>query len=673
MKLTVSKYAGFCFGVRSAVDLIEKALEESRTKGKTICTLGMLIHNEDVVADLSRRGVRVIEDSDIDGLSPKENIIFLRSHGVAKDIVEKIERMGFEYIDATCPYVKKNHGIISDSLKKGAELVMIVGDRDHPEVRGMLSYCIGADAAVYASAEEIERDFSPEKAEKRAVILAQTTESVENYKKCLKIARKLYTNLTIFDTICRVTEKRQSDCESLAKESDFMVVIGGAGSSNTKKLFDIAVRYCPACRINNAEEIPYKSIMPLMKVGITAGASTPDRIIKEVANHMSDIRTDDKLSFEEMLDQSFKTLRTGEEVEGVVTSILPNEIHLDLGVKHTGILAMDEITDESSVNLHDMFKIGDKITVLLQKFSESDGIVRVSKRKIDERASRQRLMDGAESGETFSGKVSKAVNGGLIVMCEGQQVFIPAGKSGVPMGEDLAQLEGTTVKFKMISSDKDRRKLVGSIRAVMREERQALIEKFWETAAVGDIVEGVVRTVVTYGAFVDIGGIDGLIHVDEMTWSRTRRPSDIFKEGDKVRAYIKALNPETKKISLSCKFPEDDPWKLFTEKYSVGDIAEVKVMTIESYGAFCEIMPLVDGLVHVSKVCDRRIKTPAEVLNIGDVVRAEITDINEETKKVSLSIRAVAEREAAEAEEAEAAEAEAAEAEAAEDADTAEE
>lgn len=652
MELTISKYAGFCFGVKSAVDLIKNALDDEKNKGKTICTLGMIIHNEDVVRELSERGVRIIDEADINDLSPDKDIIFLRSHGVAKNIVEKIEALGFEYIDATCPYVKKNHGIISESVKNGAEVVIIAGDKNHPEVKGMISYCGEAEAVVCSSPKEAEERFKPENREKKAVILAQTTESVENYKKILEITKNLYTNLTIFDTICRVTEKRQSDCESLAKKSDFMIVIGSSGSSNTKKLFDIAVRYCPACRINNAEEIPYEKIMPQMKVGITAGASTPDRIIKEVANHMSEIRTDDKLSFEEMLDQSFKTLRTGEEVEGVVTSILPNEIHLDLGVKHTGILAMDEITDESSVNLHDMFKIGDKVTVLLQKFSESDGIVKVSKRKIDEKASKQRLMDGAESGEIFTGKVIKAVNGGIIVMCEGQQVFIPAGKTGTAKDTDLSTMEGTTVSFKIIASDKDRRKLVGSISAVLRAERQAQREKFWEELEVGAVFNGVVRTIVPYGIFVDLGLVDGLVHIDELCWGRMRKPADMFKEGDTVRVYVKSFDREAKRVSLSCKFPEEDPWKIFTEKYAEGDIAEVTVMKIENYGAFCEVVPYVDGLLHVSRISKQRIATPADVLKVGDVVKVEISSINEETHKISLSMRAAAEREEAEAAEA---------------------
>ena len=652
MKIEVSKYAGFCFGVKSAVNLIYKAIAENGDSGKRINTLGMLIHNETVVGELSQKGVRVIGEDDIDSLDPEKDVVFLRSHGVSKEIVEKLEKKHVGYIDATCPYVKKNHDTIKKSVAGGAENVIIIGDRDHPEVRGMVSYCGGVKATVCSSPDEVVETFDENYREKPTIILAQTTESKDNYKKCLAIAKKLYTKLTIFDTICEVTGKRQSDCKDLAERSDFMIVIGGENSSNTQKLLEIASARCPSCRISTAAEIPYEKILPHMNVGITAGASTPDRIIKEVANNMSEIITDDKMSFEEMLDQSFKTLRTGEEVEGVVTSILPNEIHLDLGVKHTGILAMDEITSDTSVNLHDMFKIGDKVKVLLQQFSETDGIVKVSKRKIDERLSRQKLMDGVESGEVFTGKVKSAVNGGLIVMCEGQQVFIPLHLAMIPSSVDPQTLVGTEIKFKIIAADKERRKLLGSVRAVVRAEKQAIADKVWSEIEVGKVYEGTVRSIMAYGVFVDIGGVDGMVHIGDLSWGRIRNLKDAFKPGDKLRVFVKSFNPETKKITLSCKFDDENPWTIFEAGYAVGDVVEVTVMNIEPYGAFCEIIPGVDGLVHVSRVSTKRVATPAEVLKIGDKVRAEIVDINPESRKVALSIRAVEEKEAVEAAEA---------------------
>ncbi|MEA4833082.1 MAG: bifunctional 4-hydroxy-3-methylbut-2-enyl diphosphate reductase/30S ribosomal protein S1 [Oscillospiraceae bacterium] len=639
MSIIISKHAGFCFGVRRAAAMTERALCESG--GKRVNLLGKLIHNDDYIAELEAKGARVISEEDIPSLIPELDEVVLRSHGVPFSLIQKLEFSGIAYIDTTCPYVKKIHLIVRDELARGAKLLIVSGDAFHPEVQGIVSFAAGAKVIIAPTPEKLEESYFPEDRDLPAIMLAQTTQNVNIYKKSLKIAKKLYTNLFIFDTICKVTEERQSDCRRIAANSDYMLVIGGENSSNTEKLVSIAKEYCPAKRISNFRDIPPELIGSNITIGITAGASTPDRIIREVAKHMSDKILDDNMSFAEMLDQSFKTLNTGEEVEGVITSILPNELHLDLGVKHTGILPIDEITDDNSADLHQMFKVGDKITVLLQKFSDADGTVMVSKKRIDSRLSWHKLSEGQESGDVFTGKVKEAVRGGVLVNSQGQQIFIPASLTGLPKTAELSSIVGDEVKFKILEVDPSKHKLLGSIRAVQREEKKAAAVKFWEDIEVGKVYTGVVKTLTTYGAFVDLGGVDGMVHISELSWKRIKHPSEVLKEGDTITVFVKAVNKETKKISLGYKTEDTNPWVIFNEKYKIGDVCTVKIVSLADFGAFAEIVPGVDGLIHISQITRKRIAKPSEVLASGDEVQVEITDINQEKKKVSLSMRAL--------------------------------
>jgi len=674
VRVLCAENAGFCFGVRRAVDTV---LNLRKSTGKTIYSIGELIHNGVFLERLKKDDIFCIEEDDLPSLEKdKDNIILVvRAHGVKKELKEYLDKTGFEYVDATCPYVLRIHDIV-DKNTHDAKLCVIMGDKAHPEVVGTKSYshceavvCGDEEELLEAVKEKLTND------EECFVLTSQTTYNNEKYVNCQKVAQKLYTNSKIFDTICSVTEKRQNEVVSIASQSECVLVVGGRKSSNTKKLFDIASAHCKGTfLVEKADELDKSKILELYNkailqksefftVGITAGASTPDDILEEVkagvlqilnsgeTNKMQNTEINDSMSFEEMLDASFKRLRTGETVKGIVTAVTPTEVQLDLGVKYTGIIPFAEMTMDSSAKLEDLVKVDDEIEAIVVKSNDVEGTVLLSKTKIDAAKYWDVIEEAEAADEILTGKVVETTKGGIAVLAKNVRVFIPISQTTLPRSEtpyeekDLQVFMGQTVSFKIISVEKARKRVVGSMRAAARVEREAAEAKFWEGVYEGQKFTGKVKSITNYGAFVDLGGVDGMVHVSELSWKRIKNPSEVVSVGDEIDVFIKALDKENKRISLGYKVDAENPWVILSEKYNEGDVVEAKVVGLTPFGAFAEIIPGIDGLIHISQISNKKIAKPADELNVGDVVTAKITAIDYEAKRVSLSMRALLEPE----------------------------
>ena len=646
--IRVAKTAGFCFGVNRAVETVYKLLDDD----KTVCTLGPIIHNPQLVEELGRKGVRII-DAPEDAKAGETVVI--RSHGVPPEVIEKLKAFGVDYKDATCPYVQKIHRLVSDGEREGRR-VMLAGDAKHPEVEGILG-CCKTPYRTFKTREELENLFKnePELAEMPLLFCEQTTFNVEEWEKCLDFVKKVCTNASVFDTICKATLMRQTEAAHLAEVSDIMIVIGGRHSSNTRKLSDICSRYCKTIWVETAQELlngqadVVCQIAAGSRVGVTAGASTPVRIIKEVQKTMSEILKEEEMSFEEMLDQSFKSTYTGEKVKAVVTSVAPNEITVDIGTKHTGYVPLAELTSDPSLKPEDIVKKGDEIELVVLRVNDVEGTVMLSKKRLDAQAGFEKVMAAAGTGEVLSGTVTDVVKGGVLAITEGVKVFIPASLSGVSKNEPLEQLLKQKVDFVIREVNEKRHRAVGSIKDVLKEQKKALEEKFWGEVEVGKRYQGVVKSLTSYGAFVDLGGVDGMVHISELSWLRIKHPSDVVKVGDVLDVYVKDIDTENKKISLGYKKTEDNPWEVLKRDYEIGSVVTAKVVSMTAFGAFAQIIPGVDGLIHISQISNERINKPQDVLTIGQEVQVQITDIDFDKKRVSLSMKALLDDSAEEA------------------------
>ena len=667
----VAHHAGFCFGVRRATDSVEKKLS-SGYEGK-IYTLGKLIHNDGYNAHLKERGVGEVSADDIPDIERRaregERItVVIRAHGEIKEICDRLRALGkecpsFELLDCTCPYVTKVRKIASENSGEG-KFFILLGAAEHPEVRGIMS-CLRGDGAVFANCDELEKWASGENSQKiteelgkmQISLAAQTTQNLNEWKKTLKFAKKVYTNALIFDTICNVTEERQTEAEKLAEESDAVIVIGSRSSSNTQKLYEICRSVCgETYLVESAADLSDVAIPSGKIISVTAGASTPLSVIQEVEQTMNEQITE---NFEEMLDASMKTLNPGDVVVGVITSISQNEIHLDLGAKTTGVIVHEKLTDDPTAKLDELFKVGDEIKAKVIKVSDIEGIATLDKTRVDSDGNWNAIVESYQNGEILEGKIVDAVKGGVIATVNSVRIFIPVSLTGLPRGctdEEVHALVGTTQKFKIIEIKDERKRALGSIRAVLREERRAKENAFWDQVEVGQIYEGAVKSLTSYGAFVDLGsGVDGMVHMSELSWRRIRHPSEVVAVGDVIKVFVKGVDKEKKRISLGYKTEESDPWYIFTHKYALGDVAKVKIVSLMQFGAFAEVVPGADGLIHISQIADHKIASPAEVLHVGDEVDAKIVGIDNENRKISLSIRALIEpkeEEAAPAEEA---------------------
>lgn len=624
--ITIAKTAGFCYGVRRAVESVYEAIE----KGEKLATIGALIHNPQVIDDLAQKGVFSYENSDE---IPKDCTIVIRAHGVGKAVYDKISQR--PYIDLTCPFVEKIHKIVYEHHNKGYKII-IVGDKNHPEVIGINGWCENQALIINDVNEQIDEKML----EKEVCVVAQTTIKREIFGQIVQNVKKTCKSTLIFDTICSATKDRQAETESLSKISDCMIVIGGRESSNTRKLFEIAKANCPeAYHIETHEEIPQKTYN---KIGITAGASTPHRIIEEVVKAMSENLKNEE-TFAELFEQyASKTLNNGDIVDGTVVEVRNNEVIVDLGgFKYNGQLAADQLTDDPSLKPSDVVKEGETIKVYVVGVNDGEGKVVLSRKKLVAMESWNKIKAAYESEEVLEGKVIKAVKGGVIALADGSQVFIPARQASERFVQDLQSMVGETVSFKIIEIDERRRRVIGSVRVLLEAARKEREEKFWADAEEGKKYQGTVKSLTSFGAFVDIGGVDGLVHISELSWNKIKHPSEIVNVGDVLEVYIKDMNKETQKISLGYKKTEDDPWVIAQNKINVGDVIKVKVVRMMPFGAFAEIIPSVDGLIHISQIADRRIGKPEDVLTIGEEVEVKVTEADWEAKKISLSIRAL--------------------------------
>lgn len=648
--IKVAKSSGFCPGVSRAARLIE----EETARVKPIFTIGELIHNADYVRHLETMGAHAADLRTVLGM-PVGTRVVIRTHGIPREDEAALDAAGLSVLDATCLFVKKIHET-ADRYTRGGEALFIMGDEHHPEVLGIRSYAHG-ESYVFPSAKALERFFAELDEEKKAdfgqnapVLVSQTTFSVAEWKNSQTFFKKLYTNAKIFDTICSVTEQRQKEAASLAECSDLVLVVGGRNSSNTRKLLQTAARYSTAVHIENAAEleaaIAETGISALNNIAITAGASTPFSIIQEVTEHMADIIQNSaeevvEQSFEEMLDKSFKTLHTGERVCGTVSAVTPTEIHFDLGTKHTGILPYDEITDESGVDLGEMFKVGDTVEVVPTKFNDAEGTVMLSKKRLDSSKNWALIVDAESEHAILQGVVKEVVKGGVVVSCNNVRVFVPASQTGIPKDQPLDPLKGKKVSIKIIEINEQRQRAVGSIKLAERSERKKAAEEFLASLEVGQKFTGTIRSLTSYGAFVNIGPVDGMAHITELSWGRLKPPAELFKVGDQIDVYIKSINLEKKRISLGYKTEENNPWNIFLANYKVGDDIKVKVVSIMPFGAFAEILPGVDGLIHNSQLAAKPVASAASVVNVGDEVEVKILAVDEERKRISLSRRAL--------------------------------
>ncbi|MCI6254917.1 bifunctional 4-hydroxy-3-methylbut-2-enyl diphosphate reductase/30S ribosomal protein S1 [Eubacterium coprostanoligenes] len=682
-QIILAKTAGFCFGVDRAVNLVYELVGE----GKKVCTLGPIIHNAQLVADLESKGVKIIDDI---SQAPQGYTVVVRTHGVEKSVLDELESKDIDYVNATCPFVTKIHNIV----KKQDEntVVLIAGDKNHPEVLGIKSYCKG-DSYVFKNEEELTEIIQKHKiAQKNDVIcVAQTTFSLNEQKKCKKIFKKLCTNCKIFDTICNATSDRQNEAEELSKNSDAMIVVGGRHSSNTCKLRDTGEANCPTFLIETADELASLDLSKYNVIGVTAGASTPSVIIKEVLKSMSEeikekevettsavteevvetaenadkatkpavkASADGEASFEELLNESFKENENSKVVTGTVVRITPTEVFVDVpGRKQTGVVAFDDLSSENISKCEDVVAVGDEIQLVIMKTDDQDGVLKLSKRLFDAVKGWDEIVAAKENDEILEGQVTAVIRGGVLVSAKGTRVFVPASLTGVPRNQELSVLKDATVKFKIIDINPARRRAVGSIKVVSDAERKEKQEALWATLKEGDKVKGTVKSLTSYGAFVDLGGIDGMVHISELSWSRIKHPSEVVNVGDVVEVTIKSLDEETKKISLGFKNIEDNPWEILKRDYPVGSVVDAKIVSFATFGAFANILPTVDGLIHISQISWDRIKAPQDVLKIGDVVKAKIIEIDFDKKRVSLSMKELldkpetAEDDSAEAEE----------------------
>lgn len=660
-RLTIAENAGFCFGVGRATAAVEKEMA-APAPGERIFTLGRLIHNNDYNDRLKAGGVEVISVEELETLaasaaeaSPVR--VFVRAHGMTDETENLLNALAaqnpyFSFVDCTCSFVKKIHRIVEEQSRlneealkrtgRGDRFLCVLGSGVHPEVVGFLSRFKG-EKVVFSSADEL-RSLMEEKASlftcgMSPIVVAQTTQNLVEWEKSKKIFNLAYSNSFIYDTICSVTESRQREAAGLAHECDLIIVIGGRDSSNSAKLCSICKNICAdTVWVERADELQDTIPFTCQRAGIVAGASTPRDIIEEVANKMSETME----NFAELLEESFKTIKTGDTVTGTVIAIDDNEINLDLGTKVTGLIKKDQITDDPAAKLSEMFKIGDEVEAFVIRVSDVEGFATLSKKRVDSDKNWQKIVDAYDTQENLTGKVISVNKGGVVALVLDNQVFIPAAHSGVPRDGQLSVLVGTTVTLRILEI-KDGKKAKGSIRLVLRDEKRAKEKEFWENIEEGKEYHGTVKSMTSYGAFIDLGGVDGMVHCSELSWKRIKSPADVLAIGDPITVFVKSFDAEKKRISLGYKTEATNPWYIFTHQYAVGDVASVKIVSLMPFGAFAEIVDGVDGLIHISQISDHKIGKPADELEVGQIVDVKIIDIDSENQKVSLSRRALIE------------------------------
>ena len=630
MRVLLAKTAGFCFGVDRAVKLTYQLLAE----GRKVATLGPLIHNPQVVADLAGKGALTCEDLDD---VPDGYEVVIRSHGVPARVYEKINTRGLAFHDATCPFVSKIHKLAEEAGKNGA-LLLVAGDAKHPEVQGIVGHTTGP-VLVFAGEEELAA-LRPKIAQHESItVVAQTTFQVQAWEKCKTALKKWCTNAQIFDTICNATWARQQEAEDLSQRCDHMIVIGGHHSSNTQKLLQVAARHTTAITVETADELDRTWLQGAETVGVTAGASTPSSIIEEVLNCMSEEIRDD-MSFAEMLEASeAKPLFAGKIVKAKVISVSPTECVVGIdGSKHTGIVKLNEMTHDPNAKMEDLVKVDDELDLVVVKTNDQEGVDTLSRVRFEAQKGMKDVSEACENGTIMEGDVMEANKGGVVVNVKGVRVFVPRSQATMRRDEDYTKLVGQHVRLYI--TECAGRKIVGSINKVTAEENKVKREEFWQNVEVGKHYAGVVKSLTSYGAFVDIGGVDGLCHISELSWQNIKHPSEVVKVGDSIDVYVKSYDPENQKVSLGYKKEEDNPWEQLKTDYPIGSEFVAPVVSITKFGAFVRILPGVDGLVHISEISNERVNKVSDVLKVGDEARVKLINVDFERKRISLSMKA---------------------------------
>lgn len=632
-KILVASTAGFCFGVDRAMKMV---YNELNNRVKKVVTLGPIIHNQSVVSDLEKKGVFAVDSvKDAEGC-----VAVIRSHGISKSVYDELDAIGAQIVDATCPFVARIHNICLEHSRRGYTM-LIAGDKDHPEVIGIKGHCEGK-AFVFSTDKELEEIFKQLSKDEKIAVVSQTTFNKSVWDDLKNKVLNAFDDILVFDTICSATAKRQNEAMELAKSVDIMLIVGGRHSSNTLKLKEVCSQYCRTYLVEDYKELYDLDCSNVKFVGISAGASTPAYIIKEVERTMTEIlNNEENFNFEEAVEQSFKKIYIGAKLTGTVTAVNKSEALVDIGVKSTGIIPASEITDDVTKRPEEVLAVGDTVDVIVLKTNDQEGIVTLSKKKVDAMVGFETIKNAKEDGSVLTGVVNKVVKGGVLVSTNGVSVFIPAGQTGISKGGSLDDLLKSEVNFKIIDVEERRNRAVGSIRAVLREEREKARVAFFETAQAGQVRTGTVKSITEYGAFVDLGGVDGLVRKPDLTWKRIKHPSDAVSIGDEVEVTIKDIDAENGKVSLVMKKDEDNPWTIFNRNFGVGQEIKVTIVSITSFGAFARIIEGIDGLIHISQIANKRVDNVADFLEVGDEVNVKITEIDAEQKRVSLSIRAL--------------------------------
>lgn len=630
MQIILAKTAGFCFGVNRAVKLTYELLAQ----GRPVATLGPLIHNPQVVEDLESKGV--ITCDSVDDV-PDGCEVVIRSHGVGQSVYDKISTRRLAYHDATCPFVTKIHKIAARAGAEGA-MLLVAGDAKHPEVQGIVGHTTGK-VEVFANLAELEK-LLPELTQQKSIFaVAQTTFNVQSWETCKEFLKNQCTNAKIFDTICNATWARQQEAEDLSQKCDHMVVIGGHHSSNTQKLLQVAARHTKAINVETADELDKDWLNGARIVGVTAGASTPSSIIEEVLNCMSEEIRDD-MSFEEMLAASeAKPLYAGKIVKAKVISVSPTECVVGIdGSKHTGIVKLSEMSHDPNAKMEDLVKVDDELDLVVVKTNDQEGVDTLSRVRFEAQKGMKDVSEAAENGTVMEGDVMEANKGGVVVNVKGVRVFVPRSQATMRRDEDYTKLVGQHVK--LVITECAGRKIVGSINKVTAEENKAKRDEFWKNVEVDKQYTGVVKSLTSYGAFVDIGGVDGLCHISELSWNNIKHPSEVVSVGDTIEVYVKSYDPENQKVSLGYKKEEDNPWEKLKNEYPIGSEFEAPVVSITKFGAFVRILPGIDGLVHISEISNERVNKVSDVLKVGDMVKVKLINVDFDRKRISLSMKA---------------------------------
>lgn len=634
--IRVAESAGFCFGVKRAIEMAYEAIGVE----PKLYSYGQLIHNKTVTDDLASKGLEIVES--LDGLT--EGTLLIRSHGVGKALYDEAEAKGLKILDGTCPFVKKIHNIVHDKPAEGMGII-IVGDGTHPEVIGINGWC--ENAAVILEDEEAAKTKEIPEKEKYAVVV-QTTFRQAKFDKILEILQDRGVNMEVHNTICSATEKRQTEAEELSKTVDKMIVIGGKNSSNTQKLVEICAKNCGnTVHIETICDLVLNNFGKDDKIGITAGASTPPAIIKEVVVTMSEalenavqnLGGSEEATFEQMLEESLVTLHTGDVVKGTVIQVVNEEVSVNLGFKSDGIIARGEFSSDPTVIPSKTVQPGDEIEVFVVRVNDGDGNVMLSRKRIEAQKGIEEIEAAYNDKAVVTGTVTNVVKGGLIAVVNGVNVFIPSSQVSNRFIEDLSVFNGQELEFNIIEVDRVKRRFIGGRKALVEQEIAAKRAALFETIQAGSRVNGTVSRLTDFGAFVDLGGVDGLIHISEMSWGRISNPKEVLKEGQEVEVFVLDVDKEKGKISLSLKDADKNPWKLAAEKYAVGSIVEGKVVRMVPFGAFVELEPGVDGLVHISQIANKHVVKPEDELKVGEIINVKVLEVNPEQKKISLSKR----------------------------------